>query len=235
MAQHDYGIANQSSALFRADINNALGAIVSNNSGPTAPSSTFANMLWYDTSTNILKMRNEADDTWLDVLYINQANSSADILNGTRVVNTSGTTEGSVRSLADSVWEAGTNITPSLVAPSQVKAAISAVKYESSYFSITDGASISLTHGLGAVPDMVSVELKCVVAEDNYSVGDIIEIAITTDSASAPEGVGIVKSATSLTVLVANNGPGEYVNKTDGTGEVLKSANWDMKVRAYLF
>ena len=33
MAQHDYNIANQTGANFRTDLNNALSAIVSNNSG----------------------------------------------------------------------------------------------------------------------------------------------------------------------------------------------------------
>ena len=35
MAQHDYNLINQSGANFRADLNNALSAIVSNNSGAT--------------------------------------------------------------------------------------------------------------------------------------------------------------------------------------------------------
>ena len=38
MAQHDYVINNQSGAAFRADLNNALAAIVSNNSGDNEPS-----------------------------------------------------------------------------------------------------------------------------------------------------------------------------------------------------
>ena len=37
MAQHDYTIANQSAPNARADINNVLAAIVSQNSGDTAP------------------------------------------------------------------------------------------------------------------------------------------------------------------------------------------------------
>ena len=40
MAQHDYVIDNASGAAVRADLNNVLTAIVSNNSGATAPSQT---------------------------------------------------------------------------------------------------------------------------------------------------------------------------------------------------
>ncbi len=42
MAQHDYTFLNQSGANFRADLNNALTAIVSNNSGATEPATKFA-------------------------------------------------------------------------------------------------------------------------------------------------------------------------------------------------
>lgn len=72
MAQHDYVIDNQTAPNFRADLNNALAAIVSTNSGSSAPSTTYANMMWYDTTANILKMRNEADDTWINLGTLDQ-------------------------------------------------------------------------------------------------------------------------------------------------------------------
>ena len=65
MAQHDYNLANQSGADFRADLNNALSAIVTVNSGASAPSTTFAHQLWVDTSSNVLKIRNAANDAWV--------------------------------------------------------------------------------------------------------------------------------------------------------------------------
>ena len=46
MAQHDYVIANQGFPAFRTDLNNALSAIVSNNSGSSTPSTTYAYQLW---------------------------------------------------------------------------------------------------------------------------------------------------------------------------------------------
>jgi hypothetical protein len=65
MAQHDYNLANQSGADFRADLNNALSAIATVNSGATAPSTTFAHQLWVDTSSSVLKIRNAANDAWV--------------------------------------------------------------------------------------------------------------------------------------------------------------------------
>jgi hypothetical protein len=74
MAQHDYVIANDTAANVRADINSALQAIASNNSGATAPSTTYANQWWYDTATDTLKIRAEANDAWISVAVLDQTN-----------------------------------------------------------------------------------------------------------------------------------------------------------------
>jgi hypothetical protein len=75
MAQHDYVIDNQSAPAARTDINNVLQAIVSQNSGATAPSTTVANMIWYDTSTDLLKMRNEANSAFITLGTVDQTNN----------------------------------------------------------------------------------------------------------------------------------------------------------------
>lgn len=66
MPQHDYAIADQTGAPFRGDINNALSAVLSTNSGATAPAVTAAGMLWFDTSTTppTLRIRNSANTGW---------------------------------------------------------------------------------------------------------------------------------------------------------------------------
>jgi hypothetical protein len=85
MSQHDFDIANQTAASARADINNALQALASLSSGNAAPTTTYANMLWYETDTNILKMRNEADSAWINVAYLDQGSSAFRILDDTQV------------------------------------------------------------------------------------------------------------------------------------------------------
>lgn len=72
MSQHDLTIDNQGFPAFRADLNNALQALGSTNSGATAPSTPFANQIWYDTTNNILKIRNEDNDAWISLLTLNQ-------------------------------------------------------------------------------------------------------------------------------------------------------------------
>lgn len=72
MSQHDYIIDNQLTPAFRSDLNLALAAIVSTNSGATAPASPYANMLWYDSANDLLKMRNEANSAWITLGIVNQ-------------------------------------------------------------------------------------------------------------------------------------------------------------------
>lgn len=79
MAQHDYNLANTTGANFRTDANNALSAIVSLNSGATAPTTTFAYMLWADTAANLLKQRNAANTAWVEVMPLNAKVAAPDI------------------------------------------------------------------------------------------------------------------------------------------------------------
>jgi len=83
MAQHDYNLANQSGADFRADLNNALSAIATNNSGSSQPSTTFAYEWWVDTSSNVLKIRNSADNAWITLPISVTADNTVDINGGT--------------------------------------------------------------------------------------------------------------------------------------------------------
>jgi len=67
---HDYVIANQNGANTRSDLNNAFSAIVSNNSSATAPTTTYAYMLWADTANDLLKQRNAANSAWISILTL---------------------------------------------------------------------------------------------------------------------------------------------------------------------
>jgi|GEM_PF-2037339 len=77
MSQHDMNIANQSRTNFRTDLNNALAALVSQNSGATEPSTTFAYQLWADTTNGYLKMRNAANSAWIQLWKLSDMSASA--------------------------------------------------------------------------------------------------------------------------------------------------------------
>ena len=80
MSQHDFNIANQSFPATRTDLNNALQALASNSSGDAEPSTTFANQWWYETDTNTLKLRNEANSAWLSFATVDQTTGAVSLL-----------------------------------------------------------------------------------------------------------------------------------------------------------
>ena len=124
MSQHDLNIANQTAAAVRSDINNALLALGSNSSGASAPSSTYSNMFWYDTSSNILKLRNEADSAWINIGYVDQSGGVFSIIDNTKVVTTSNSQTGLLGDQTTSTWNTGTGTTESLVSPAKLKSAV---------------------------------------------------------------------------------------------------------------
>ena len=226
MSQHDFNIANQTASSARSDINNALQALASTNSGSGAPSTTYANMLWYETDTNRLKMRNEANTAWLDLGYIDQSDG-LEILDNTKVVNTSGTQTGILGDQSTATWQAGTGTTDSLVSPANVKAAIN-----STYGSVaTSGAStfpsnnaVAWNHGVGATPDPDRCGFYLVWkggSTQGVVNGDRVHVAATGDDDAT--GFMFISNATQLKLAVRG---APVVAAANGSGiTVLSSSN----------
>ena len=82
MAQHDYVIANGTGAAVRSDLNSGLAAIVSQNSGATEPTTTYAYMRWADTATGVMKMRNGANNAWITLYQLDGEWSTIAFENG---------------------------------------------------------------------------------------------------------------------------------------------------------
>lgn len=72
----DYVLANQSGANFRSELNTILAAIVSQNSGATEPTTTYAYQWWIDSGVSpaLLKLRNAANSAWITVGDVTAAN-----------------------------------------------------------------------------------------------------------------------------------------------------------------
>lgn len=75
MSQNDFVIADASAASVLSDLNSALQALASLSSGSVEPPVKYANMLWYDTGSSILKIRNEANSAWIAVGEVDQGGS----------------------------------------------------------------------------------------------------------------------------------------------------------------
>ena len=81
MAQHDFVISDQTFPATRSDLNNALQALASTSQGATAPSTTYAYQFWLDSNATpwLLKMRNAADDAWIEIMRIDDSDDTASI------------------------------------------------------------------------------------------------------------------------------------------------------------
>ena len=74
MAQADGTIQNDTGSNVRSDLNNNFAACFTNNSGSSAPSTTFAYMWWADTGNGLLKLRNGSNNAWITVGSLTDAN-----------------------------------------------------------------------------------------------------------------------------------------------------------------
>ena len=165
MAQSDYNVSNTSASSARSKINEVFEAIRTNNSGNASPTNTFANMWWYESDNNRLRMRNEADSGWHNVFYLDSSDSNISIIDGTRVRTTAGAETARVDTHSDSTWETGTNTSARLVSPAQVKAAVDANSFASSQSwqdmlnpSVQRSRNTDYTNNTGS-PIMVSVSM----------------------------------------------------------------------------
>ena len=82
MTQYSFGsetITNASFPATRVAINSALRAIATNSGGDADPSvagTTVPNQWWYETDTNILKIRNEANNGWIEIATLDQTSNN---------------------------------------------------------------------------------------------------------------------------------------------------------------
>jgi len=117
-------IPNATASTTRSNINDALAALGSTNSGATEPPDSLNNMLWYDTANHLLKIKAETGGDWISIGYFDQSTDAFRILDDTQVTTTSGTQTGLIGDQSTATWQAGTGTTESLVSPAKVKAAV---------------------------------------------------------------------------------------------------------------
>ena len=112
MAQHDYNIANQGFSSFRSDLNNALSAIQTTNSGTSRPTGAVAGQIWLDTTSATsptLKFYDGADD--ISLATVNYTTNTVDWLDSSvTITGLSTTATGTVLTLTDSAHTTSVNM-----------------------------------------------------------------------------------------------------------------------------
>ena len=112
MSQHDYNIANQGFSSFRSDLNNALSAIQTTNSGTSRPTGAVAGQLWLDTTTATsptLKYFDGTDD--ISLATIDHTANTVNWLDSTvSITGLTTTATGTVLTLSDSASTSTVNL-----------------------------------------------------------------------------------------------------------------------------
>ena len=112
MSQHDYNIANGTFPAVRTDINNALSAIQTTNSGTSRPTGAVAGQLWLDTTsatTPTLKYYDGADD--ISLATIDHTANTVNWLDSTvSITGLSTTATGTVLTLSDTASTTTVNL-----------------------------------------------------------------------------------------------------------------------------
>ena len=157
MSQHDLNIANQGFPAFRADLNDALVALGSTNSGATAPATTFANQLWYDTANNILKIRNEDNDAWISIVTLDQVADTTTAIGSTVLANLATVAASQVE------MEAGTEAALRTMSPLRVAQAVSALSSSRGLFTKANPNIVAFTktgNGTATTSSILYIEVN---------------------------------------------------------------------------
>jgi hypothetical protein len=192
MATHDYNIANQIGSEFRADLNNALLAIVSNNSNATSPSTTYAYQLWVDTANNVLKLRNSANSDWITTgISITASNSFTGDITGNSATATALATARTINGVS---FDGTANIsfnTDSVSEGSSNKYFTNERVDDQVNSLLTAGSGISLTYddaaGTLTIANTNSADITSVVAGDGLTGGGTsgdVTLAVSVDDSS---------------------------------------------------
>jgi len=101
--------------------------------------------------------------------------------------------------------------------------------YASADQTITSGGTITLTHGLGMAPKVISYSLTCVIDEAGYNAGDVVAVDMSNTRANTARFTGasifIRFSDQTSCFAIGHRGTGALTD--------LTNANWTLTVRAF--
>ena len=114
-----------------------------------------------------------------------------------------------------------------------------AKRFVSAAQTITAAGSLTLAHGLGAVPTMIAMQLTCTSTDAGYSVNDVLWVDPSADGING-RGVSVVPDSTNLNIRYGADGGGgglttfDALNKTNGGGTALTNTKWTATFYAWV-
>lgn len=147
----------------------------------------------------------------------------------TYVDNSSAAVQASVNAISKTVYTGASDGTVSGV--TTAGAALFTKSYQSPDFTLySDDVTVGAPHGLGGVPFMFQAYYKCHVANNGYSVGDLINM----DTINADHQKNYFANATHVYYRAMND---HHIVDRDGTSYInitSDSGNWRVTIRAFL-
>lgn len=110
-------------------------------------------------------------------------------------------------------------------------AAAGVTKFTSTDQTITNGGTLTIAHGLGAVPFGFSIYYVCQTAEQGYSIGDVVQCF--SGDTNGNRGIMVTVDATNLVVIMGSSGQ-QMLNKSTGTSVSMTNANWKIRFKAWI-
>lgn len=105
--------------------------------------------------------------------------------------------------------------------------------YESTAQTITAAALLTLAHGLGVEPKIISYTLECTTADNGYSIGDRIEADFNQSTSAISVFHLPRKDATNIYIRFGNNAVSfSGQNKATGVAVNLTNGSWALYVTA---
>ena len=214
MAQHDMNINNQGFPSFRSDLNNALAAINSFQSGTSRPSGAVSGTIWLDTTsatTPTLKYYDGADDISLATLD-HTANTVNWLDSAVSITGLATTATGTVLTLSDS------NI-------------LFAKKGYFAEQTLTDGATIDWNLSTEQVAKVTLAGNRTLNAPTNQQAGAFYSLTIIQDGTGSRtltfNSAYKFTGATAPTLTTTASAKDMIIFKSDGTNllEVGRSLN----------
>jgi hypothetical protein len=109
-------------------------------------------------------------------------------------------------------------------------------EYVSPDQTIVASGLVTLTHGLGVIPKIVTGYLVCVTAEQGYSIGDVVPTSLGSNSSANSDNFGVGVRLTSTQIVIRyGSQPAVFIALNATTGAIISitPANWRFKIGAY--
>ena len=168
---------------------------------------------------------------------IGNSELAADAVDGTKLADDSINSEHIVDGSVDNVHLAGgidlttkvTGILPQANGGTGVSSIPFSVKAESGEITIpAAGTAATFSHGLGQVPELFKVYLKCTTAANGYTVGDLIDFLHDTNG-NTPISI----SADATTISINRAGGIHVADKATGVNGSITTTNYKFIFKAY--